>query len=145
MASLEKEYVGSQPRGCNPCGKGKHGFQKASVNSECGGAQASRTLNTTASNDYRILMKWDRGLSQISGTTISSTEKALKGTGKKRSFFFKDLTCRILSCLYSLWVPLINCVICLFRAKRAAKKPLIMKKTGLVSLAQAFIYSIYGK
>lgn len=29
LASLEKEYFGNLPWGCNPCGKGRHGLQKA--------------------------------------------------------------------------------------------------------------------
>lgn len=29
LASLEKEYFGSLPWGCNPCGKGRHDLQKA--------------------------------------------------------------------------------------------------------------------
>lgn len=87
LASLENDYVGSLPRGCNPCGKGRQGLQKL-VTSEHGEGQASRTVNPSASNDCRILMKWAGGLPQISALQYPLLRRYL-GEQKKRQFLFQ--------------------------------------------------------
>lgn len=68
------------------------------------GGQASSTVSPSESSDHRAPMKWAWGLPKISATAESSTEKTFGGIGEERSFFFKELTIRVLFFrLSSLW------------------------------------------
>lgn len=140
LDSLEKEYLGSLPGGQNPCGKGKHASRRPVTVNMVGARQAELLICL-----HPVIAEFWRngpGPPQISGTAISSTEKALWGRGEEREVVFLQ---RVLASLHSLWCLSVKLCDWLTHDWESSCKATGYKGNYIRSLAQAFIYSIGSK